>query len=245
MENQEKISVCIPYYNRADMVMQTISSIYDDERIAEFVLCDDRSPDEDYQKLLKNVEGLKKVKVYRNLANIHVQHNKRNALYFASSDWIILVDNDNMIDKSYIDRLYDFAPEWKPGVIYHPVFAAPHFNYSKFSGRFLNEFTIAGFADKTLPDYDPIIVTLLNTNNYFVNRKEYLKCYQYSADCRGADGIFNAYNWMAAGNDIYVVPDLVYMHRVHDSSAFLAEADNNMKLIFYWLDRIREDFLFA
>lgn len=233
MNNKTKISICIPYYNRADMVMDTINAVYNDPRISEFILCDDCSPTGDYKKLLANTSGMKKVKIYRNVVNFHVQHNKRNALSFAENDWVILLDNDNVIDTAYIDRLYKLR-EWDPNIIYHPSMAAPNFDYSEFANIHITRDNAPAFAPKN------IFVTLLNTNNYFVNKKRYLSVYQYNSECRGADGIYNAYNWMNNGGAIFVLPDHPYKHRVHESSAFLAESESNMKLIYYWLEKVKK-----
>jgi hypothetical protein len=83
-------------------------------------------------------------------------------------------------------------------------------------------------------------MTLLNTNNYFVNRDEYLKVYQYNFEVRGADGIYNNFNWLKVGNAIYIVPDMEYEHRVHPGSEFLHERDSNMIKINYWLNQVKQ-----
>ena len=233
MKDNRKISVVIPYYNRCDLVIQTIEPLLSDDRISEVILCDDRSPDEDYYQLLKNVSGMKKVKVYRNVINMYVQANKKNALSFAKEDWVVIVDNDNIMSKDFFDKLFSID-KWDPDTIYHPSFASPNFDYRQFNGKTITKENVIEFTKAS------IFVTLCNTNNYMTNKSSYLKSYLYSSDIRGADGIFNSYNWLKNGNKIYIVPDLTYFHRVHDTSAFLSEADSNMKLIYYWLDKIKE-----
>lgn len=228
-----KITISIPYYNRSDLVMETLSYVLKEDRIDEIILCDDVSPDNDYYKLLNNVSKFSKVKVVRNVINHHVQHSKRNAISFSKNEWVIILDNDNVIGKDFIDKIFDIK-EWDSKTIYHPAFAAPNFDYRQFNGDVITKENVSKYTEHK------IFMTLLNTNNYFVNKKEYLRVYKYSRDCRGADGIYNNYNWLKAGNKILVVEDLEYFHRVHPQSEFLREVNSNMKLIYYWLDKVKQ-----
>lgn len=228
-----KISVCIPYYNRNELVKETLAYPLQDDRIDEIIMCDDVSPDEDYHKLLEYTWDLKKIKVIRNVRNWHNQHNKRNAISFAKNEWCVLLDNDNVIDKDFVDKLFEIK-QWESECIYHPSWAAPNFDYRKFNGELIVKENVKSFASEN------IFVTLLNTNNYFVNRDEYLKVYNYDSNVRGSDGIYFAYNWLKAGNVIYIVPNMVYQHRVHPGSEFLREKDSNMQKIYYWLEQVKQ-----
>jgi len=233
MDSNIKISVCIPYYNRADMVMETIHPLHGDSRIDEIILCDDCSPEADFKKLLENTYGLPKVRIVKNTVNHHNQHNKRNALSFAKNSWVLLIDNDNVFGKDFIDTLYSLG-NWDKTTIYHPSFASPTFDYRMFNGHLISRGTVSRYCNEN------IFVTLLNTNNYLVNRDEYLSSYQHDPTVRGADGIFFAYHWLKRNNTIHIVPDLTYFHRVHEGSEFLRESDSNMKLIYLWLQKVRE-----
>jgi cellulose synthase/poly-beta-1,6-N-acetylglucosamine synthase-like glycosyltransferase len=233
-----KITVSIPYYNRADMVMETIMPLLFDDRIDEIILCDDCSPEDDFCKLLENISDLEqkfdeasKIKVIKNVENFHNQHNKRNAISFAKNEWVLILDNDNIADKNFIDKFYKSTIY--NNIIFHPAFAAPTFDYRIFNGHTITKENVNIFTKHN------IFITLCNTNNYFVNRDEYLRVYQYDKTVRGADGIYFTYQWLKAGNEIYIVPDMEYFHRVHDGSEFLRESDSNMKLIYYWLDKIK------
>jgi glycosyltransferase involved in cell wall biosynthesis len=228
-----KISICIPYYNRADMVMETLAYPLSDDRIDEIILCDDCSPIEDYHKLVENTKGLQKIRIVKNVRNWHNQHNKRNCLSFAKNEWVILLDNDNIINKDFVDKLFAIE-NWDRNTIYHPAFASPNFSYKQFNNQTITKDNVSNYC------HHNIFVTLLNTNNYFVNRDEYLRTYQYDKTVRGADGIYFAHNWLKEGNKIYIVEDLTYYHRVHAGSEFLHERDSNMKLIMMWLERVKQ-----
>jgi glycosyltransferase involved in cell wall biosynthesis len=228
-----KITVSIPYYNRADLVMETIRPLMNEDRVDEIILCDDCSPEDDFDKLLRNTEGMDKIKIVRNIKNFHNQHNKRNALSFAKNEWVLLLDNDNVAQQDFFDKLFALD-YWEPDTIYHPAFAAPTFDYRQFNDETFTKKNVRHFA------HHPIFMTLLNTNNYLVNRDEYLRKYRYDKTVRGADGIFFMYNWLNEGNKIYIVPDMQYFHRVHDGSEFLRERDSNMNLIYHWINEVKK-----
>jgi glycosyltransferase involved in cell wall biosynthesis len=228
-----KVSLCIPQYGRSDLVMETLKYPLQDDRIDEIIMCDDCSTEEDYHKLIENTWNFRKIKVIKNVKNFHNQHNKRNAISFAKNEWCILLDNDNVIDKDFVDKLFQIEV-WFKQKIYHPSFAAPTFDYRQFNGDSITKTNVAEYCKHN------IFMTLLNTNNYLVNRDEYLELYKYNPEVRGADGLFNSYNWLKAGNMFYIVPDLQYYHRVHIGSEFLRERDSNMKLAYYWLEQIKQ-----
>jgi cellulose synthase/poly-beta-1,6-N-acetylglucosamine synthase-like glycosyltransferase len=228
-----KLTVAIPYYNNSKIVMETLHPLIFDDRIDEIIICDDVSPDEDFHQLLTNIKGLPKIKVYRNVKNMYVQQNKRNAISFAKNDWVVIMDNDNVADRNFFNRLFGIL-SWDPKVIYHPAFASPNFDYRKFNGEVIIKQNVKDFTAHN------IFVTLCNTNNYMLNKAEYLRVYHYDSSIRGADGIYNFYNWLLAGNSVYIVPDLTYFHRISETSAFLSETDSNMKLIYYWLNKLKE-----
>lgn len=228
-----KINVCIPYYNRADMVMETLEYLLIDDRIDEIIMMDDCSPIEDYYKLIENTWNMKKVKLVKNIKNFHVQHNKRNAISFSKNEWCIILDNDNQINKDFVDKLFQIE-NWNKNIIYHPACACPTFDYRQFNGQTITKENVNKYCDY------PIVMTLLNTNNYFVNRDEFLRVYQYNSEVRGADGLYNSYNWLRVSNGIFMVHDLIYQHRVHIGSEFLRERDGNMQKAYYWFDQIKQ-----
>ena len=228
--DSRNISVCIPSYNRPDMIMETIIPLINDNRIDEILLCDDCSNELDFKKLLQNVGNIKKVRVVKNVVNFHVQQNKRNAISFSKNEWCVVIDNDNVIDKNIIDKIYE--QEWNSKTIYQFDFAVPYYNFGYYSGM---TFTINNIQKYCEGGF----VTLLNDNNFFVNRDEYLRVYQYNQNVRGADGIFFIYNWIKAGNSLYIIPNTKYFHRVHEGSEFGREP-NNFNLVFDWMAKIRE-----
>jgi hypothetical protein len=90
----------------------------------------------------------------------------------------------------------------------------PYFDYREFSGVHVNRSNVASYMDKKM------FATALNTCNYFVNKEEYLKCFDPNVDPHSSDSIYMAYRWLNMGNTIHFVPNLTYSHLVHEDSHY-------------------------
>jgi glycosyltransferase involved in cell wall biosynthesis len=223
------ISLCITTYNRTDLLFESFAQVLDDPRISEIVIMDDHSDSKIYEAVCKRIENLsreyntRKIFMYRNDTNMDCYRNKREAVSKASNEWVIILDSDNVITKSYVDKIFGStiakSDTWIPGCIYQPSFARPHFNFSDFSGVVIFKSTVHEFMG--IPSFE----TMLNAMNYFVNRDEYLRVWDGSIDPVTSDSLYQNYRWLEAGNSIYVVSGMEYEHRVHDGSHY----KNNVK----------------
>jgi len=90
----------------------------------------------------------------------------------------------------------------------------PHFDFTKYQGIVFSKDNVSKYID------DVTFQTMLNAMNYFVNRDEYLRVWDGSIDPVTSDSIFHNYNWLKAGNSIFVLPGLTYEHRVHEQSHY-------------------------
>ena len=68
---------------------------------------------------------------------------------------------------------------------------------------------------------------MLNTQNFFVNRSEYLDTWEDEENINGADSIYFNYLWLQKGNSIEVVDGLEYDHLVHDGSFYVSVAQES------------------
>ena len=102
-----KVTVSIPFYRRPDIVMQTIKPLIHEDRVDEILMCDDCSPLEEYHRLIENTKNITKVRVVRNVRNSYVQQNKRNAISFAKNAWVLILDNDNIVQTDFFDKLFN------------------------------------------------------------------------------------------------------------------------------------------
>lgn len=209
MNDERKISICIPTFNRPELTISSFIEVYGDERISEIIIVDDASEIHNYDRLKKITDNLPKVKLYRNEENLDCYRNKAKAISYADNRNCILFDSDNTLDKQYIDKVFDVI-NWGDYVAMLPSFAAPHFNYTKYEGLTITRQNVNHNAA------DPTFTTMLNTANCFVDRDFYLKCFDHSIDPHTADSIYMNYRMLDAGGSIYVVPGLTYIHRIDD-----------------------------
>lgn len=208
-----QIGIAIPTFNRADLTIESFAQVHDDKRIKSILINDDASELAQYERLQRNIEPFEKVKLCRNLFNIDCSANKMRSIWLSECEWNILLDSDNVIDESYLDRIFEY--DWHPNIILTPDFAAPNFNFRAYSGLLLSKENIAEYIDK------PMLETCLNANNFFVNRDKYLEVYgDDKTDPVTSDSIYFCYKWLAAGYKIQIVPGLKYFHRVHPGSHY-------------------------
>jgi glycosyltransferase involved in cell wall biosynthesis len=212
----KQISLCLTNYNRNSLLFKSFEQVLEDERIGEVVISDDNSDSE----LLNDIERKithPKIKLFRHPINKGVYDNKHRSVVYASNEWCIVFDSDNIIDKNYLDVIYSI-PEWNETTAYCPDFAKPVFDYTKFRGTCINKTNVARAVNERGFD------CLINTMNFFINRNQYLSIWKPKENIKGADSIWFNYQWLLAGNELYIVPHLEYYHRVHDGSYFQSVA---------------------
>lgn len=213
------ISLCITTYNRTELLFESFIHVLDDDRVNEIVIIDDFSDVDKWNWVVDKVMDLgdrnSKIVISRNYKNLDCYRNKREVISMASNQWAIIGDSDNVFTKQYIDRIENL---WIAGLneqtVYQPSFAKPNFNFQNYEGLLINKFNVGKYAT------DGMFCTMLNAMNYLVNRDEYLKVWDGSIDPVTSDSIYQNYNWLKAGNSIYVVPGLEYEHRVHNGSHY-------------------------
>lgn len=206
------ISACFTTYNRDSLLFEAVAPFIWDDRITEIVISDDNSDLEIYNSIVWKYNGIEKVKIYRNEKRADCYFNKKLAIERATNDYVLILDSDNCFDKLFIDILFTKAAV--KNRIYAPSFAKPHFNFTGLSGVELTSSNISQYLDTHSCS------TMLNAANYFVNREEYLRVWDGSVNPVTSDSIFQNYNWLKAGNSIYVVPGLEYGHTVHSGSHY-------------------------
>lgn len=209
------ITLAITSYERTDLLFESFKDVIDDDRISEIVIVDDCSSEKVYKEISHYCSSIRKVNLYRNDRNLDCYKNKREAIAVSLNEWVILFDSDNIISKRYVDRCEALMIAGvNDHTVYQPSFARPHFDFTKYSGSIISKY------NASIHLQDSTFQTMLNAMNYFVNRKEFLRVWKGDIDPVTSDSIYHNYNWLNAGNDIYVVPDLEYEHRVHDGSHY-------------------------
>lgn len=216
-----KISLAITTYLRYEMTIESFAQVIDDPRIINVQILDDASEDDSYSKLYQHFRGHPKVKVSRQLQNRGMGRNKADAVALCDNDWVILLDSDNIIDKSYIDAIEYITLDER--TIYCPVFARPEFDFRKFAGLTFGKHNIG----KKMTD--DMFNVAMNCCNYLVNRRKYIESYKHSPEHKSSDTIWFNYNWLKGGGLFEFVHGMEYTHRIHPGSGFLQDANYNMK----------------
>lgn len=212
-KDDRKISLCIPTWNRVDMTIEAFMEVYADPRISEIVISDDASDLDLFHQLRAIAEKFDKVRLFRNLTNQDCYRNKMTAISLAKNEWCILLDSDNIIDRSYIDKLYDFS-YWDTIVIFTPSYAKPMFDFREFAGLMIYEENVSDYLDR------PMFETMLNAANFFVHKDTYLRAFDNEVNPVTSDSIFIAHNHLKDGGIIHCVDGLEYEHRVHTGSHY-------------------------
>lgn len=212
------LTLALTTYNRDTLTVNAFTRVLEDPRIDEIVIVDDSSTEVYFRSLERLVYGLDKVKLFQNEKNLGCYHNKRRSVELSSNDWVILFDSDNILKSDYLDALFNspLFPGWdfSPNYLIAPSFAKPHFDYTGFSGKFIDQENVKHYINQK--NFD----CLINTCNYVVNRVEYLRVWEDIEEPWTADTLFMNYNWLKAGNSIYVVPGMQYDHLVHSDSHY-------------------------
>uniref|UniRef100_A0A6C0DJ42 Glycosyltransferase 2-like domain-containing protein n=1 Tax=viral metagenome TaxID=1070528 RepID=A0A6C0DJ42_9ZZZZ len=226
IQEQRFISVAIPHYNNSNYICDAIDPLINDSRVNEIIICDDRSSDIEAleQKLLSY--NSPKIKLFKNETNMGCYHNKINTVLKCSNDWTILLDSDNIYDKSCIDTIYGI-PNWDKNTIYIPSWAvtfpgtpSPMLNYTKFNNQFISKSLYINEFNETM------FQCLINTCNYFLPVKNFIQCMdcvQHDYKREVIDSLDSAVlftDWLLS-NNIFVVESLHYKHRLHDQSNYM------------------------
>lgn len=201
------ISLCITNFNRYEMLFESFAQVLDDDRISEVIISDDCSDYGVYQRIQDRAQDMPKVKLSRTDTNVGCYRNKRRAVSLASEEYVIILDSDNIINKSYLDAI----DEWSryPTYIFQPVFAKPHFDFRKYAGHHIYKSNVADYAK------DGTFLTALNAMNYFVNKDFWLSVWdEKMLEPWTADSIYQNMRWLEAGYGIKFIERMEYEHRV-------------------------------
>lgn len=97
------VSVCIPAYNNAAYIKETIDSILDQTwKNLELVICDDKSKD----NTVEVIESIKddRIKLYKNEKNLGMSGNWNNCLSKCTGEYIKLICADDMLAKDCLEK---------------------------------------------------------------------------------------------------------------------------------------------
>jgi len=101
-----KVSVCIPTYNRVELLKIAIQSIFDQTyQDWELIVCDDGSSDgtSDYMDQITN----SKIHYIRHVHNIGKSNNMRSGFDVANGEYFIKLDDDDRFTSNFLEQTVD------------------------------------------------------------------------------------------------------------------------------------------
>src|SRR4028119_231587 len=229
--NRSKISLAITHFNRSSLVVGALCNALYDDRIDDIIIYDDASSPEEFSRMQANVANLSpKISIRRGEQNFGAYKSKIMAISHCKNEWAIILDSDNALSETYVDRLYHITA-WNPKLIYYPTSANPYFNFKLFSDTEIN---LEKARELILNNPNPrLFRNFINDGNYFVNVQKYQIGVKDNQDiCVQASDVaaFN-YLWLTSGGSLYAVSNLSYYHRQHSGSYWLSTMTDSKKVL--------------
>lgn len=223
----KQISICIPVFNRYEMLFKSFEQVIAHPNVGEIVIVDDVSDQDIWDCIKIGCLGEKKIKLFRNEKNLGCFANKREAVSKAENEYVLILDSDNVVGMDYIDTI--MSQQWSPERILQPCFARPRFDFRKHNSLLVHKGNIRKYMS------DGMFNVMLNAMNYFVHRDRYLEAWDNSIDPVTSDTIWQNYCWLRAGNSIYITPGLMYDHGVdnhgeEEPSYYIKHLDRTPKM---------------
>jgi glycosyltransferase involved in cell wall biosynthesis len=214
------ITICIPTFNRHEMVVRSFIEVIDEPIITEIIIVDDCSDLDKFEKLNFEILKLKssKIRIFRNEENKGAFLNKLESVKKSKNDWIILIDSDNILNKDYIRSIPDILDNRCFYLPSQAICDSGLLDYRIFSGIIIEK---NKFKDMSLSS-DDRSNCLLNTGNYLVNKKIYLQSIELESDIKSPsalDVFYQIYLCFKNIDGFYmnVVPNMNYTHTLHKS----------------------------
>ena len=231
-----QLTVAIPTMRRFNFLQKSIPQLLDNPLITAVTVCDETG--EDIQQIEQTVWGKHpKLRLHKNPKRLGMYYNKRKCLEVAPTDWVAVLDSDNIFPEAFFETIFDMWSNESPDS--RTIYA---------SGQIVRVFLKTGeseertrhFAGKqiTKNNWNTILGTqgwnfLLNDGNWIGN-KALLEAWPTDIQedqIRATDSIRIVRNFILNGFIYSVVPDLRYIHTVHDDSEWTkTEAESSYLL---------------
>lgn len=216
--------------------MQTIMNCHNRQQVQEILIC--AEPGSDAGVITHQCSTkYRKVRVVENIGNLGPFLNKTKAVSLCKSDWVALIDSDNIIASHFLR--FTVMQQMNPNKIYCPEQGWPRLKYIEFIGEDIGLTRAAQLIDNNN------FTMLFNTGNYVLHRETWLKVLQpVRTDTfypHAVDVAWVNYNCLKAGMVLSVVKDCVYRHNVHKNSTYLQTAKESSEKWLQIKEMIKDD----
>ncbi len=222
----QQLTVAIPTMKRFSFLQKSVPQMLDNPLITAVVICDETG--EDASQIEKTSWGKHpKLRLHRNIQRLGMYYNKRKCMEVSPTDWVAVLDSDNIFPEEFFETIHDL---WnKEGANSKTIYA---------SGQIVRVFLKTGESEEKTKQFSGMTITkgnwntvlqtpgwnfLLNDGNW-IGHKSLLDAWPTDIkeeQIRATDSLRIVRNFIQKGYSYSVVPDLRYIHTVHDDSEWI------------------------
>lgn len=102
--NESLVSICIPVYNGAEHLGETIESVLSQTyKTLEIIVLDNNSKDETNAIVSQYVQRDERIKLYKNDETVEMGNNWNNCVDYATGDYIMLLSADDLLLPKFVE----------------------------------------------------------------------------------------------------------------------------------------------
>lgn len=239
VKNKSGISVAIPHYRNPGLAHVALLHLLKDPRIAEIVVVDDGSPDDEFDQLCRRLGPFRpRIRLARFTQNAGILATKVQAVGLCQQEWVLILDCDNTALPVYLNAFMKLeSPD--PGVIYASPYPFPMLDFrGSLPQPELDWKDMTHFSKSP----DEWVGALWNDGNYFVHRETFTRVLKpwIPASVSASDVLFANYVWLSEGNRLHFLPETRYIHRIHDRSSWRAKRQSSREAVGWIRERLQE-----
>lgn len=107
-----KVSILVPAYNRADLIIETLdSAVNQTYKELEIIVVDNKSTDNTYELIQIFAESHPNVKVFQNEENIGPVRNWRKCLDYATGEFVKILWSDDLIAPTFVEKTLQYLTD--------------------------------------------------------------------------------------------------------------------------------------
>ena len=215
-EINDLVSVVIPCFNYGKYIDEAVDSVLNQTyKNFEIVIIDDCSEDDSYKDCLRQIDKNKdKIRVFRNEVNKGVAKSRNIAIENALGKYIIILDADDMIHCTYIEKVLNCIKEGKGDIVGTSV---------HYFGNRIDVEHLPDYSSKTVLKFNPLNCTAIYPKEYWKQIGGYKEEQMYE------DWEFWV-NMVYHNHKIYQLKEYLFYYRQHDDSR-VRKANSNHS---YW-----------
>jgi len=160
------VSICIPTYNNARFLRESLDSIVNQTYLNKEIIVSDNASTDETEKIVKEYVEKYKVKYYRNEKNIGAEANFTRCIELANGEFIAIYHSDDIYDKDMVTIQVEY-------LINHPNSGAVS-TFSRHINEEGNVFKIGGFPSEFTKknsneyNFEEIFRTIMKCGNFLV-----------------------------------------------------------------------------